>query len=49
MRRRLPYCRGHRLSHFEADECGAINELLAVAPLATPVYSRIAGCASAKS
>jgi len=26
-------------SHFEADECGALNEWLAVAPAATPVCS----------
>ncbi|HET6281972.1 MAG TPA: MBL fold metallo-hydrolase [Polyangia bacterium] len=26
-------------SHFEADECGALNELLAHAPLSTPVCS----------
>ena len=25
------------LSHFEADECGALNEFLAVAPRAAPV------------
>jgi flavorubredoxin len=30
------------LSHFEADECGALNELLAAAPRAEPVCSRIA-------
>jgi flavorubredoxin len=30
------------LSHFEADECGAMNELLAAAPRAEPVCSRIA-------
>ena len=23
-------------SHFEADECGSLNEFLAVAPLASP-------------
>jgi len=34
------------LSHFEADECGAMNELLAVAPHATPVCSRIAAMTS---
>jgi flavorubredoxin len=34
------------LSHFEADECGAINELLAVAPRATPVCSRVAALVS---
>lgn len=28
-------------SHFEADECGAVNELLAVAPRAEPVCSRV--------
>jgi flavorubredoxin len=30
------------LSHFEADECGALNEFLSVAPQAVPVCSRIA-------
>src|SRR3954453_8793742 len=29
------------LSHFEADECGAMNELLAAAPAAVPVCSQI--------
>ena len=30
------------LSHFEADECGAMNEFLAVAPQAQPLGSRTA-------
>ena len=30
------------LSHFEADECGALNELLSVAPRAVPLCSTIA-------
>jgi flavorubredoxin len=30
------------LSHFEADECGALNEFLAAAPNAEPVCSRVA-------
>src|SRR5262245_40366189 len=30
------------LSHFEADECGAMNELLAIAPTAVPIGSRTA-------
>src|SRR5206468_2091972 len=34
------------LSHFEADECGAMNELLAAAPAAVPVCSRIAAMVS---
>jgi flavorubredoxin len=34
------------LSHFEADECGALNELLAVAPHAVPVCGRIAAMVS---
>lgn len=34
------------LSHFEADECGALNELLAVAPGARPVCGRIAAMVS---
>jgi flavorubredoxin len=33
-------------SHFEADECGALNELLAVAPRAVPVCSRVAALVS---
>lgn len=34
------------LSHFEADECGALNEFLRVAPQATPVCSTIAAMVS---
>jgi flavorubredoxin len=34
------------LSHFEADECGALNELLAVAPMAVPLCGRIAAMVS---
>ena len=34
------------LSHFEADECGALNEFLAVAPNAEPVCSRVAAMVS---
>jgi flavorubredoxin len=30
------------LSHFEADECGALNEFLAAAPNAAPVSSQVA-------
>jgi len=30
------------LSHFEADECGALNLMLAAAPQAIPICSRIA-------
>jgi flavorubredoxin len=30
------------ISHFEADECGALNALLAAAPAAAPVCGRIA-------
>lgn len=33
-------------SHFEADECGALNEFLAIAPSAEPVCSRIAALTS---
>jgi flavorubredoxin len=33
-------------SHTEADECGALNSLLAVAPRAVPVCSRIAAMTS---
>jgi len=34
------------LSHFEADECGALNLLLARAPAAVPLCSRIAAMVS---
>jgi flavorubredoxin len=34
------------LSHFEADECGALNSFLAVAPNAVPVCSQIAAMVS---
>ena len=34
------------LSHFEADECGALNAFLAAAPNAIPVCSRIAAMTS---
>jgi len=34
------------LSHFEADECGALNELLAIAPDAVPVCGGIAAMVS---
>src|SRR4051812_26375254 len=33
-------------SHFEADECGALNELLAVAPHAAPLCGKIAAMVS---
>ncbi len=34
------------LSHFEADECGAMNEFLAAAPQAVPLCGRIAALVS---
>ena len=34
------------LSHFEADECGALNEFLAVAPQAVPLCGRVAALVS---
>ncbi|HET8697461.1 MAG TPA: MBL fold metallo-hydrolase, partial [Gammaproteobacteria bacterium] len=34
------------LSHFEADECGALNEFLRAAPNATPVCSHVAALVS---
>jgi flavorubredoxin len=34
------------LSHFEADECGALNEFLTVAPSAVAVCSRVAAMTS---
>src|SRR5215470_10843510 len=33
-------------SHFEADECGALNEFLAVAPRAEPLSGKIAAMVS---
>jgi flavorubredoxin len=33
-------------SHFEADECGALNDFLAVAPAAAPLCSRVAAMVS---
>ncbi|HKS88922.1 MAG TPA: MBL fold metallo-hydrolase [Stellaceae bacterium] len=34
------------LSHFEADECGALNDFLALAPVAEPVCGQIAAMVS---
>lgn len=34
------------LSHFEADECGALNEFLAVAPQAVPLCGQVAAMVS---
>jgi flavorubredoxin len=34
------------LSHFEADECGALNALLATAPEAVPICSQVAAMVS---
>jgi flavorubredoxin len=34
------------LSHFEADECGALNDLLRAAPRAVPVCSQVAALVS---
>jgi flavorubredoxin len=34
------------LSHFEADECGSLNEFLAAAPQAVPVCSQVAAMVS---
>ncbi len=34
------------LSHFEADECGALNQFLAAAPNAVPVCSQVAALVS---
>ncbi len=34
------------LSHFEADECGALNEFLAAAPQAVPLCGRVAAMVS---
>src|SRR5688572_13375171 len=33
-------------SHFEADECGALNDFLAAAPRAAPVCSRVGAMVS---
>jgi flavorubredoxin len=35
-------------SHFEADECGALNELLAVAPNAAPLCGQLAADVSVR-
>jgi flavorubredoxin len=37
----LPRLRFIGFSHFESDECGALNELLALAPEAVPLCGRI--------
>lgn len=42
----LPRLRHVGLSHFEADECGAMNAFLAVSPQAIPFCSRIAAMTS---
>ena len=34
------------LSHFEADECGALNDFLAIAPQSVPVCSTVAALTS---
>jgi flavorubredoxin len=34
------------LSHFEADECGSLNQLLAAAPAAAPVCSQVGAMVS---
>jgi flavorubredoxin len=34
------------LSHFEADECGALNQFLAAAPNAVPVCGQVAAMVS---
>lgn len=34
------------LSHFEADECGSLNDFLAIAPESVPVCSRVAAMVS---
>src|SRR5262245_18635045 len=34
------------LSHFEADECGALNDFLAAAPNAVPVCGQVAALVS---
>ncbi len=34
------------LSHFEADECGSLNEWLAIAPNAVPLCSQVAAMVS---
>src|SRR5215469_9324863 len=36
------------LSHFEADECGSLNEWLAAAPNAMPLCGRIAALTSVR-
>jgi hypothetical protein len=46
-----PACAGSsarlaRLSHFESDECGALNQFLAVAPQAEPLCGGVAAVVS---
>jgi flavorubredoxin len=42
----LPRLRHVAFSHFEADECGALNEFLAAAPGSAPLCSEIAAMVS---
>jgi len=42
----IPRLRHVAFSHFESDECGALNDLLAVAPQAAPVCGRVAAMVS---
>lgn len=42
----LPTLRWIGFSHVESDECGSMNELLALAPRARPVASRVAAMTS---
>ena len=39
-------CATSRFSHFEADECGALNEFLAAAPSAVPLCGQVAAMVS---
>lgn len=42
----LPGLRYVAFSHFEADECGSLNDFLAAAPRAVPLCSRVAAMVS---
>jgi len=43
---RLEQLRHVAFSHFEADECGSLNDFLAIAPAAAPVCSQVAALVS---
>ena len=42
----VPRLRHVSFSHYEADECGALNEFLAAAPIAAPLCGKVAAVVS---